>query len=170
MKAIKAETQEKQIKVLEILELDGYSWCLGRKPTDYVPYERNGPEFNYITIDEDKKILKTATKLYPGQEEIPYQQFISKKKKGNTMKVVRAETREEQIKVLKILELNGYKWKDGQAPTKYIPYDRSRELGLESPYLCMDETKKIITASNRPYTEEEILYEQFISRHRKVIL
>lgn len=87
------------------------------------------------------------------------------------MKVVRAETREEQIKVLKILELNGYKWKDGQAPTKYIPYDRSRELGLDLPYLCMDEKKKIITASNRPYPgDEEISYQQFISRHRTVII
>ena len=81
MKAVKAETKEKQIKVLEILELDGYSWCLGQKPTDYVPYELNGHEFHYIKIDEAKKILKTATKLYPGQEEIPYQQFISKNKK-----------------------------------------------------------------------------------------
>ena len=87
MKAIKAETQEKQIKVLEVLETLGYRWCLGQKPTEYVPYERNGPEFNYITIDEDKKILKTTTKLflkallYPGREEISHQQFISKNKK-----------------------------------------------------------------------------------------
>lgn len=36
------------------------------------------------------------------------------------MKVVRAETREEQIKVLKILELNGYKWYSGKSPTDYI--------------------------------------------------
>ena len=29
MKAVRAETKEKQIKVLEILELEGYRWCLG---------------------------------------------------------------------------------------------------------------------------------------------
>ena len=81
MKAVKAETKEKQIKVLEILELEGYRWSLGQKPTEYVPYERNGPEFHYIKIDEDKNILKTATQLYPGQEEISYQQYISKNKK-----------------------------------------------------------------------------------------
>jgi len=81
MKAVRAETKEKQIKVLEILELEGYSWCLGQKPTEYVPYEQNGPEFHYIKIDEARKILKTATKLYPGQEEIPYQQFISRNRK-----------------------------------------------------------------------------------------
>ena len=87
------------------------------------------------------------------------------------MKVVKAETKEKQLKVLDLLEQDGYKWKDGQAPTDYIPYERSRILGLELPYLCMDETKKIITASNRPYPgEDEIIYEQFISRHRKVIL
>ena len=81
MKAVRAETKAKQIKVLEILELEGYRWSLEQKPTDYVPYERHGHEFHYIKIDEYKKILKTATKLYPGQEEIPYQQFISKNKK-----------------------------------------------------------------------------------------
>ena len=86
------------------------------------------------------------------------------------MKVVKTETKEKQITILEILEQDGYKWKDGQAPTDYIPYDRSRELGLDLPYICLDETKKIITASNRPYTEEEILYEEFISRNRKVIL
>ena len=96
------------------------------------------------------------------------------------MKVVKVETKEKQITILEILEQDGYKWKDGQAPTDYIPHDISRELGLDLPYLfdifdlpyiCMDENKKIITASNRPYPgEEEIIYEQFISRNRKVIL
>ena len=87
------------------------------------------------------------------------------------MKVVKVETKEKQITILEILEQDGYKCKEGQAPTDYIPHDRSRELGLDSPYICMDENKKIITASNRPYPgEEEIIYEQFISRNRKVIL
>ena len=81
MKAIKAETEEQQLKVLELLEHEGYRWMEGQLPTEYVPYERNGPEFHYIKIDEDKKILKTATQLYPGQEEISYQQYISKNKK-----------------------------------------------------------------------------------------
>lgn len=87
------------------------------------------------------------------------------------MKVVKVETKEKQITILEILEQDGYKWKDGQAPTTYIPYDRSRELGLDLPYICLDENKKIITASNRPYPgEDEISYQQFIYRHRKVIL
>ena len=85
------------------------------------------------------------------------------------MKAVKAETKEKQIKVLEILELEGYRWILGQKPTEYVPY--GRELGLDLPYISMDENKKIITASNRPYPgEEEIIYEQVISRNRKVIL
>ena len=49
------------------------------------------------------------------------------------MKVVKVETKEKQITILEILEQDGYKWKDGQAPTDYIPHDRSRELGLDLP-------------------------------------
>ena len=35
------------------------------------------------------------------------------------MNVVRVETKEKQITVLELLEQDGYKWKDGQAPTDY---------------------------------------------------
>ena len=63
------------------------------------------------------------------------------------MKVVKAETREEQIKVLKILELNGYKWYSGQSPTDYIPHDRARKLGIKIPYICLNEKNKTLINS-----------------------
>ena len=87
------------------------------------------------------------------------------------MKVVKAETREEQIKVLKILELNGYKWYSGKSPTDYIPYDRARKLGIKIPYICLNEQNKTLMTSRRLFHGfEEIPYEQFISKNKKVIL
>ena len=82
MKAIKAETQEKQIKVLEILETLGYRWMEGQLPTEYIPYiNSSGKENKYIRINESRKKLTTRTRLEPGDIEIPYEQFVPKTKK-----------------------------------------------------------------------------------------
>ena len=87
------------------------------------------------------------------------------------MKVVKAETREEQIKVLKILELNGYKWYSGKSPTDYIPHDRARKLGIKIPYICLNEKNKTLMTSRRLFHGfETIPYQQFISKNKKVII
>ena len=82
MKAVRAETKGKQFKVLEILEQKGYRWCLGQKPTDYVPYELNGHEFHYIKIDEAKKNTKNSNKTISGtrRNSIPTIHFQKKKR------------------------------------------------------------------------------------------
>lgn len=82
MKAIKAETQEKQIKLLEVLETLGYRWMGGQAPTEYIPCINSiNKENKYIRINESKKTLTTRTWLQPGDIEIPYEQFVQKTKK-----------------------------------------------------------------------------------------
>ena len=81
-KVIKAETKAKQIKVLEILELEGYRWLAGQAPTKYISYINPiNKENKYIRINESTKKLTTRKWLEPGDIEIPYEQFISKNKK-----------------------------------------------------------------------------------------
>ena len=82
MKAIKAETQEKQIKLLEVLETLGYRWMEGQLPTEYIPcINSTSKENKYIRIIESRKKLTTRTWLEPGDIEIPYEQFVPKTKK-----------------------------------------------------------------------------------------
>lgn len=82
MKAIKAETQEQQLKVLEILEQEGYRWTEGQAPTEYIPcINATSKEYKYIRINESTKKLTTRTRLEPGDIEIPYEQFVPKTKK-----------------------------------------------------------------------------------------
>ena len=95
MKAIKAETQEQQLKVLEILEQEGYRWMEGQLPTEYIPcinstskateyipcINSTSKENKYIRINESRKKLTTRTWLEPGDIEIPYEQFVPKTKK-----------------------------------------------------------------------------------------
>ena len=87
------------------------------------------------------------------------------------MKIVKAETREEQVKVLKILERDGYKWYSGKSPTEYIPYDRACKLGIKIPYIYLNEKNKTLMTSRRLFHGfEEIPYEEFISKQKKVII
>ena len=82
MKAIKAETQEKQIKVLEVLETLGYRWTEGQAPTEYIPcINSTNKEYKYIRFNESTKKLTTRTRLEPDDIEIPYEQFVPKTKK-----------------------------------------------------------------------------------------
>jgi len=82
MKSIKAETQEQQLKVLEILEQEGYRWMEGQLPTEYIPcINSTSKENKYIRINESRKKLTTRTWLEPGDIEIPYEQFVPKTKK-----------------------------------------------------------------------------------------
>ena len=81
MKAIKAETQEKQIKLLEVLETLGYRWMEGQAPTEYIPcINSTNKKYKYIRINESTKKLTTRTWLEPGDIEIPYEQFVPKPK------------------------------------------------------------------------------------------
>ena len=98
-------------------------------------------------------------------------EYYFQKQKGDTMKVVKAETKKEQIKVLQILELNGYKWYSGKSPTEYIPHYRARKLGVSIPYICLNEKNKTLMTSRRLFHGfESISYDQFISNNKKVIL
>ena len=82
MKAIKAETQEQQLKVLEILEQEGYRWMEGQLPTEYIPcINSTSKENKYIRINESRKKLTTRTRLEHGDIEIQYEQFVPKTKK-----------------------------------------------------------------------------------------
>ena len=81
MKAIKAETEEQQLKVLELLEHEGYRWLEGQLPTEYIPCINSTKENKYIRIHESTKKLTTRTWLEPGDIEIPYEQFVPKTKK-----------------------------------------------------------------------------------------
>ena len=82
MKAIKAETQEQQLKVLEILEQEGYRWMEGQLPTEYIPcINSSNKENKYIRINESRKKLTTRQWLEHGDIEIPYEQFVPKTKK-----------------------------------------------------------------------------------------
>ena len=82
MKAIKAETEEQQLKVLELLEHEGYRWLEGQLPTEYIPcINSTNKENKYIRIYESTKKLTTRTCLEPGDIEIPYEQFVPKTKK-----------------------------------------------------------------------------------------
>ena len=87
------------------------------------------------------------------------------------MKAIKAETEEKQLKVLQILELNGYKWYSGKSPTEYIPHYRARKLGVSIPYICLNEKNKTLMTSRRLFHGfESISYDQFISNNKKVIL
>ena len=82
MKAVRAETKEKQIKLLEVLETLGYRWMEGQLPTEYIPcINSTSKENKYIRINESRKKLTTRTRLEPGDIEIPYEQFVPKTKK-----------------------------------------------------------------------------------------
>ena len=81
MKAIKAETEEQQLKVLELLEHEGYRWLGGQLPTEYIPCINSTNKKNrYIRIDESTKKLTTRQWLGPGDTEILYAQFVPKTK------------------------------------------------------------------------------------------
>ena len=81
MKAIKAETEKQQLKVLELLEHEGYRWQEGQLPTEYIPCINSTNKKNrYIRINENTKKLTTRQWLGPSDTEILYEQFVPKTK------------------------------------------------------------------------------------------
>ena len=79
--------------------------------------------------------------------------------------IIKAETREEQYRVLTILEKKGFIWQSSEKPTDVIPYEL---LGKDFIYICCNDRNKHLTTSH--YAEDSISYEEFILRHKKVIL
>lgn len=83
---------------------------------------------------------------------------------------IKAETKEEQVKVLKIFEKEGYLWRSLQKPTKFIPIHR---YGKKYVYIEADtEFKKLATIDEeykKPSVEENT-FGEFLARHTKVIL
>lgn len=83
------------------------------------------------------------------------------------MKIIKAETREQQEQVLKILDELSYLWYNGKTPIRYIPY---KDLGKKYIYIyCYTESKRL-SPSSECGMDEALSYEEFISSQRKIIL
>lgn len=83
------------------------------------------------------------------------------------MKIIKAETREQQEQVLKILDELSYLWYNGKTPIRYIPY---KDLGKKYIYIyCYTESKRL-SPSTECGMDEALSYEEFISSQRKIIL
>ena len=82
-------------------------------------------------------------------------------------KIIKAETKEQQYQVLKILDELSYIWHNGKRPIRYIP---CKDLGRKYIYIyCYTESKRLSTSTDIGM-DETISYEEFISRQRKIIL
>lgn len=82
-------------------------------------------------------------------------------------KIIKAETKEKQEHVLQILEEQGYTWQSGNKPTELVPYDF---YGKEHIYIHCNDRYKILTMSTYAKNNNVILYEEFVSRHKKIII
>lgn len=83
------------------------------------------------------------------------------------MKIIKAETREQQEQVLKILDELSYLWYNGKMPIRYIP---CKDLGKKYIYIyCYTESKRL-SPSTECGMDEALSYEEFISSQRKIIL
>lgn len=85
---------------------------------------------------------------------------------------IKAETTEEQMKVLEVFEKEGYLWRGLQLPTKFIPI---QDWGKQYIYIVADkEFKKLATTeAKRIYKDEsveELTFRDFLTRSKKVIL
>ena len=85
---------------------------------------------------------------------------------------IKAETAEEQMKVLEVFEKEGYLWRGLQLPTKFIPIQRYAKQCI---YIEADkEFKKLATTeAKRIYKDksvEELTFRDFLTRRKKVIL
>lgn len=83
---------------------------------------------------------------------------------------IKAETVDEQINVLTILENEDYIWNDKQLPTKFIPKER---YGKDYIYIeVYQDLKKLATTNERYEGEsiEDITCGEFLARRKKVVL
>lgn len=83
---------------------------------------------------------------------------------------IKAETTEEQMKVLEIFEKEGYLWRGLQLPTKFIPIHR---YGKQYIYIEADKEFKKLATTEAKYKDksvEELTFKDFLARRKKVIL
>lgn len=83
---------------------------------------------------------------------------------------IKAETTEEQMKVLEVFEKEGYLWRGLQLPTKFIPIQRYAKQYI---YIEADkEFKKLATTEDKykDKTVEELTFKEFLAKYKKVIL
>lgn len=83
---------------------------------------------------------------------------------------IKAETTEEQMKVLEIFEKEGYLWRGLRLPTKFIPIHR---YGKQYIYIEADKEFKKLATTDEKYKDksvEELTFKDFLARRKKVIL
>lgn len=83
---------------------------------------------------------------------------------------IKAETTEEQMKVLEVFEKEGYLWRGLQLPTKFIPIHR---YGKQYMYIEADKEFKKLATTEAKYKDksvEELTFKDFLARRKKVIL
>lgn len=83
---------------------------------------------------------------------------------------IKAETTEEQMKVLEVFEKEGYLWRDLQLPTKFIPIHRYAKQYI---YIEADKEFKKLATTEEKYKDksvEELTFKEFLARRKKVIL
>ena len=83
---------------------------------------------------------------------------------------IKAETAEEQMKVLEVFEKEGYLWRGLQLPTKFIPIHR---YGKQYIYIEADKEFKKLATTEEKYKDksvEELTFKDFLARSKKVIL
>ena len=83
---------------------------------------------------------------------------------------IKAETAEEQMKVLEVFEKEGYLWRGLQLPTKFIPIHRYAKTYI---YIEADKELKKLATTEEKYKDksvEELTFKDFLARSKKVIL
>jgi len=83
---------------------------------------------------------------------------------------IKAETAEEQMKVLEVFEKEGYLWRGLQLPTKFIPIQRYAKQCI---YIEADKEFKKLATTEEKYKDksvEELTFKDFLARRKKVIL
>ena len=83
---------------------------------------------------------------------------------------IKAETAEEQMKVLEVFEKEGYLWRGLQLPTKFIPIQRYAKQCI---YIEADKELKKLATTEEKYKDksvEELTFKDFLARRKKVIL
>ena len=83
---------------------------------------------------------------------------------------IKAETTEEQMKVLEVFEKEGYLWRGLELPTKFIPI---HQYAKQYIYIEADKEFKKLATTEEKYKDksvEELTFKEFLARRKKVIL
>lgn len=84
---------------------------------------------------------------------------------------IKAETTEEQMKVLEVFEKEGYLWRGLQLPTKFIPI---HQYAKQYIYIEADKEFKKLATTEEKYKDrykdksvEELTFKEFLARRRR---